>query len=108
VTLSGTLPLYDEAGKLDLKNPSTGFQVWWNLAFARWWSAIGRDPHPRHARPGPVIRLLRAAIPVPNPCTYRLTVTIPHVQPGTYGVDLIYGNGDSDASLEPVAFTVTG
>jgi hypothetical protein len=54
------------------------------------------------------VRLLRVAIPVPNPCTYRLAVTIPRVQPGTYGLGVIYGSGYSDASLEPVRFTVTG
>ena len=107
VTLSGTLPLYDETGKLDLNDPSTRFQVWWNLDFAKWWSAFGTHPHPKPARPGSVTRLLTAAIPVPNPCTYRLSVTIPRAGPGAYGLTVIYMGGGA-ASLNPVAFRITG
>jgi hypothetical protein len=98
VTLSGTLPLYDETGHLDPRHPTKGFQVWWNLDFARWWPA----------RPGPVMRLLGVAVPVPNPCTYRMTVTVPHVQPGTYRVDILQIGGGGASSLEPLGFKVTG
>ena len=104
--ITGTLPLYGEDGKLDA-SVTTMLVGWWNLSFAHWGRAAGEPPKPVAAEPGPVFRILVAAVPTPNPCTYRLGFRVPSVAEGTYPIDILDSGGRSVGSFIPITFTVT-
>ncbi len=107
VAIRGTLPLYNEAGKLDLAHAVTRIDVWWNVDFAHAFSAVGANPqHPIPARRGPALHLLRAAMPKPEPCTYRLQVVLPRIGRDRYPITLLYSSGSSTAVLPTVWFTI--
>jgi len=106
VVITGTIPLYNEAGKLDLSHPTRRMDVWWNLDARHWWSALTASPE--SAAGGAATRVLRATVPDPSPCTYRLTVEIPQAAPGRYPITVLYSGQGSSAILRPVVFTLTG
>lgn len=105
-TITGTLPLYGENGKLNA-SVTTALVGWWNVGFAHWGGLVRTPPNPVPAQPGPAFRILDVAVPTPNPCTYRLVIHVPRVAAGTYPIDIIISGGRSAGSLAPVRFTVT-
>jgi hypothetical protein len=104
--ITGTLPLYGENGKLDASATSQ-LVGWWNLSFAKWFSAAEKPPKPVPAQPGHVFRILVVSVPTPNPCTYRLVFRVPSVAAGTYPIDILDSGGRTSTSLAPVNFTVS-
>ena len=105
MTLSGTLPLYNEAGQL-VPSVTRRMEGWWNLRPDRWETALIQPPRPVPARPARVLRLLSAAVPRPNPCRYRLSFRVPDAEPGTYPVELLLFGGGGAGGLAPVRFTI--
>ncbi len=106
VTITGTLPLYGEDGRLSTSS-TTRLVGWWNVGIAHWAGLVRKPPTIVPARPGPAFRVLDVAVPAPNPCTYRIVAQIPRVAAGGYPIDILTAGGNSVASLPPVRFTVT-
>jgi hypothetical protein len=106
VTVSGPLPVVAENG-VDVGQTSNEVDVYWNLNFEKWWSALG--PSPLASIAGSAVRFLGKQ-DVAKLCTYRVQVDIPSVAPGTYPIEVLYQGPDrggrSGASFAPVNFQV--
>jgi hypothetical protein len=108
VTLSGTLPLYGESGKLDTASPTTRMVVWWNLDPNDWVTAVGTSAKPAPAiQNRPVVHVLSTHVPVPNPCRYHLTFVAPDVHPGAYQVTTLYFGGGGGTTLPSATVNLT-
>jgi hypothetical protein len=103
VTVSGPLGVVDESGTYGGQT-ATHVDAYWNLDFARWWSALTGSPS--RSVEGPPVRHL-ARQEVAKRCGYRLRLRIPLVAPGTYPIEVLYGDSKGRASLAPVEFRVT-
>ena len=103
VTVSGPLGVIDESGTYGGQT-ATRVDAYWNLDFARWWSALTPSPSPAVA--GSRVRHLGRQ-DVAQRCRYRLQLRIPFVQPGKYPVEVLYGDSQGQASFAPVEFRVT-
>lgn len=115
VTASGYLPVLAENG-VKVGQTATGVFAYWNLAFSKWWSVLGRSPSPVASVAGSPVKLLGHQ-GVAKLCTYHVQVTIPRVAPGTYPIEVLDqapghesggGGGTSFASFAPTEFQVTG
>jgi hypothetical protein len=103
VTVSGPLPVVNEAGR-DVGQTATTIDAYWNLDFAKWWSALGPSPLGSVAA-SPVQHLGKQD--VTQLCRYRVRVEIPSVRPGTYPIEVLYGHSKNRASFAPADFRVT-
>src|SRR5919204_2166695 len=90
VTVSGPLPVVAENG-VDVGQTSNEVDVYWNLNFEKWWSALG--PSPLASIAGSAVRFLGKQ-DVAKLCTYRVQVDIPSVAPGTYPIEVLYHGPD--------------
>ena len=108
ITVSGRLPVVNEAGQ-DVGQTANRVDVYWNLAFRKWWTALG--PSPLASVPGSAVKLLGKQ-GVANRCTYRIKIEIPSVPPGRYPIEVLSQapdkGGPSTASFAPANFEVTG
>lgn len=102
VTVSGALGVLGEDGTYGGQT-AKDVHVYWNLNFHRWWSVLGPKPLPAVAG-SPVEQLGQQD--VAHRCTYRLRVTIPSAQPGSYSIEVLSGVGKSQSSFTPVDFRV--
>jgi hypothetical protein len=103
VTVSGHLPAVGEDGSYGGQTAKR-VEAYWNLDFARWWTALTGSPSPSIA--GRPVRLLGRQ-GVAGSCRYSVQVRIPAVRRGRYPIEVLYGQGKSDASFAPVTFRVT-
>ena len=108
VTVSGTLPVVAENGA-KIGQTATEVDVYWNLDFKNWSSALGHSPLPSVA--GSRVRLLGRQ-DVAKLRTYKVRVEIPTaVPPGAYPIEVLYQRpdrgGPSVASFAPATFQVT-
>lgn len=104
VTLSGRLPVLSESGQ-DVGQSSTEVVAYWNLDVSRWPSVA--TPTPAKADAGSPVELLGARS-VAGLCSYRVRGTIPPAPPGTYPIDVLYGDVHGEASFAPADVRVTG
>lgn len=103
VTLSGHLPVTGEDGSYGGQTAQR-VEVYWNLDFGKWFSALTGSPSPSIA--GSPVRLLGRQ-GVAGSCRYEVRARVPAVRPGKYPIEVLYGTGKSDASFAPVTFRVT-
>lgn len=92
VVLSGRMPA------------SSTVVTYGNLDFAHWPSLTSFTP--RAAAEGSPVALLGVR-EVRGRCKYRIRLAIPSVRPGSYPLEVLYGNAQFGASLTPVRFRVT-
>jgi cytoskeletal protein RodZ len=108
VTASGSLPVIAQDGA-DVGQTSNEVDVYWNLDFDNWWSALGASPSTSVA--GSPVKFLGEQ-DVAKLCTYQVQVEIPPVAPGAYPIEVLYQGpdqgGPSVASFAPVNFQVVG
>jgi hypothetical protein len=104
VTVSGALPVTAEDGGHGGQTAAR-VDAYWNLDFARWWSALEHSPLASVA--GSPVRHLGEQH-VANLCRYAFRITIPSVSRGRYPIEVLVGSGKSRASFGPVSFRVTG
>lgn len=83
--------------------PSSAVTAYWNLDLDHWSSITTSDPVAAHG--GPVEFL--GTQNVTGLCAYDVRVTIPTARPGSYPIDVLYGEREGSASLAPVTFRVT-
>ncbi|MFL5959287.1 MAG: hypothetical protein ACJ75G_03330 [Gaiellaceae bacterium] len=102
-TVSGRLPVLNESGR-DTGQTSTEIVAYWNLDLDRW-PSITRA-HPVAAVAHSPVRLLGLQN-VAGRFTYRARVTIPSAPPGTYPLEVLYGDRQGSASFAPAEFRVT-
>jgi hypothetical protein len=108
VTVSGSLPVIAENGA-DVGQTSNEVDVYWNLDYDKWWSALGASPLASVA--GSPVKLLGKQ-DVAKLCRYQVQVEIPRVALGGYPIEVLYRGpdqgGPSGASFAPVDFQVLG
>jgi len=108
VTVTGSLPVIAEDGA-DVGQTSNEVDVYWNLDFDNWWSALG--PSPSASVAGSPVKFLGKQ-DVAKLCTYQVQVEIPSVAPGAYPIEVLYQGpdqaGPSVASFARVDFQVVG
>jgi hypothetical protein len=92
VVLSGRMPT------------SSTVVTYGNLDFAHWPSLTSSAP--RAAAEGSPVALLGVR-EVRGRCKYRVRLAIPSVRPGSYPLEVLYGNAGFGASFTPVHFRVT-
>jgi hypothetical protein len=103
VTVSGPLGVVGKDGTY-YGQTAKNVAAYWNLAFRRWWSALG--PSPLASVAGSPVELLGRQY-VARLCRYHLLVKVPRVRPGRYPIEVLSGQGKSRASFAPVSFRVT-
>lgn len=103
VTLTGRLPVLSESGG-SIGQSATEVIAYWNLALGRWTSLASTTPRAATARSPVKFLGLRN---VAGRCAYHLRVTIPSVPPGTYPIEVLYGDVHGRASFAPTRFRVT-
>jgi hypothetical protein len=101
--VTGRLPVADESGQATGQT-ATEVVAYWNLDLDDWPSVATSAPVA--ARPGAPVQFIGTEN-VAGRCTYRARVTIPSAPPGTYPVDVLYGNVQGSASFAPADFRVT-
>ena len=108
VTVSGSLPVIAEDGA-DVGQTSNEVDVYWNLDYDKWWSALGASPFASVG--GAPVKFLGKQ-DVAELCTYQVQVEIPRVAPGAYPIEVLYQGPDQGgpgfASFAPVDFQVVG
>jgi hypothetical protein len=110
VTISGHLPVLDEAGSyVGPGNPD--ISAYWNLDFDHWTSILTSPDSPSASvAESPVEHL--GTYHVTGGCDFQMQVTVPSVPPGTYPIVLLYwyggsGDGSGGSANLPVNFHVT-
>jgi hypothetical protein len=103
VRVSGRLPVLSESGSY-AGQTSTEITAYWNLDFDNWPSITSPQPDAAVAhRPVKLLGLENVA----GRCTYRARLTIPAVRPGSYPIEVLFGDAAGGASFAPVDFRVT-
>jgi hypothetical protein len=92
---------------VDVGQTANEVDVYWNLSFDKWWSALG--PSPLASAAGSPVKFLGKQ-DVAKLCAYQVQVDIPSVAPGRYPIEVLYQGPDrgglSGASFVPVNFQV--
>jgi hypothetical protein len=111
ITVSGPLPVQDEAGT-QVGQTADEIIAYWNLDLNNWESALTAPLTPTAAVAGSHVQLLGTQ-DVASVCNYNFEITIPSgVTPGTYPVQLLLESSDESgvttAPMPPVNVRVTG
>lgn len=110
VTISGPLPVVDEAGTyVGPGNPN--ISVYWNLDLDHWTSILTSPNSPTASVTGSPVQHLGTQQVTGGACNFQIQVTIPSVAPGTYPIQLLGewsgATGATTGPFPPVNYQVT-
>lgn len=103
VTVTGRLPVASESSE-HVGQYATEAVAYWNLDIDHWPSITSSSPVAAVA--GSPVRLVGTEN-VAGLCAYQVQVTVPPGPPGTYPIDVLYGDPRGAASFAPASFQVT-
>jgi hypothetical protein len=102
VVVRGALPSRDEAGRRS-RNAIAQLSGWWNLDPRNWPTAL---TSPVAAHGGDVVHVLDIIGDGRRHCRYRMSFVVPHAEPASYPLVILYSQGGGTAALPASRFRV--